>query len=327
MANSERTDLRVFLPLQPDEDMGDVSNLVSALFPAGQTRLRRLFVCRPLQADLFLPEMSFSLPEIARLELEAQMSAAHQARLCVQPLVDQGFRVESDVVTGAPVPEILREMNLWQADFCLVRARRPDADDNRLGALAAALLHQANTPVMTYRRVPDGYRMKRVLIATDFSDASRRSADWGLALAQAAGAEAHLLHVLARQANRSRLDEKALVAVATEEIERWRKRANPRFPRPATDAHVITAETPAEGILEFARDLGFDLTVLAGTGRSAFWSVVLGSNARSVVRLSDTPVTVIPSSNRVPVESFLEKLHRPDAVRRVHSAGAAAVLP
>lgn len=314
-------ELRIFLPLEPEEPMTDLTNLVPALFPPTVTRLKRLYVCRPLQADLFLPEMSYALPEIARLELEAQVAACHQSRLAAQPLVNLGYRVESDVVQGAPIPELLREIGMWRADLVVVRARRSRADDERLGALTLSLLQQATCPVLTHRKVPEGFKARRILVATDFSPASRLSADWGLALAEATGAEVHLLYVLARHADRSGIDESSLVAIARQEIERWRSGADPVFPRPYTDAHVVRAETPAEGILNFASDSSFDLIVLAGTGRSAFWAVVLGSNARTVARLSETPVLVIPSSNRVLAESFVKK------IKGAHAPEPAAAAP
>jgi nucleotide-binding universal stress UspA family protein len=302
-----RNEIRVFLPLEPEEPMTDLVNLIPALLPPQITRLKRLYVCRPLQADLFLPEMSYALPEIAQLELEAQIAASHQSRLAAQPLVRLGYPVESDVALGHPIPELLREISLWRSDLVVVRARKASADDQRLGALTLALLQNATCPVLVHRNVPSGYKAKRILIATDFSAASRVSADWGLGIAESAGAEAHLLYVLARQADRSGIDEASLVSIANQEIERWRHPAD-GLSRPYTDAHVIRAETPAEGILQFSRDGDFDMVVLAGTGRSAFWAVVLGSNARTVARLSDVPVLLVPTSNRVLAQSFTRKL-------------------
>lgn len=312
-------EIRVFLPLEPGDPMTDLLHLLPAAFPPHLTRLKRLFVSRPLQIDLYLPEMSFALPEITEIELEARINASHQSRLAAQPLVNLGYRVESDVVQGGPIPELLSEIGRWHADFVVVRARRHDADDERLGALTHALLQQATCPVLVHRSVPAGFKTRRILIATDFSAASRLSADWGLAMAKATGSEAHLLYVLARHADRSGIDESSLLAIANEEIDRWLGQATAALPRPYTDAHVVKAESPAQGILQFATDLEFDLIVLAGTGRSAFWSVVLGSNARTVARLSKIPVLVVPNSNRILAESFVRKL---EASRVREPAGA-----
>jgi nucleotide-binding universal stress UspA family protein len=155
--------------------------------------------------------------------------------------------------------------------------------------------------------VPEDWRLRRVLIATDFSEASRASADWGMAIAAAAGAEAHLLYILAHHGTR-RLDSGTLLRAGTDEIARWRAHLTPGFGIPVSDAHVISAEFPAEGILNFARESSFDLVALAGTGRSAMSGLLLGSNARTVVRDADRPVLLVPTHSRVEPGAAIAKL-------------------
>jgi nucleotide-binding universal stress UspA family protein len=155
--------------------------------------------------------------------------------------------------------------------------------------------------------VPPGYSARRILIATDLSESSRASADWGMALAEWTGAEAHLLYVIARHGTR-RIDPDVFRQAGSEEIARWRSALDPAFARPITDVHVITAEYPSEGILNFASDSSFDLIVLAGTGRTALGSMLLGSNARAVVRWSGCPVFLVPSANRVSAATVLAKM-------------------
>jgi nucleotide-binding universal stress UspA family protein len=308
MSESSENELRLFLPLEPDDDLKEISRLIPALFPPAVTRLRRLFVCRPIQLDLYMPEMYYSLPEVAQLNLEAQLAAAHQSREAIMPLVERGYRAESDVVQGQPIAEILRDIAAWRSDVAVIRTRRRGSGADRLGNLTSALLHKAPCPVLTFDHVPEDYKIRRILIATDFSEASRKAADWGMVLADAANAEAHLLYVMARHANRTRISEDKLAQAGAEEIARWRKSISPDFPRLSTDAHVQRAETPAEGILQFAREEEFDLIVIAGTGRSALAAVLLGSNAQTVIRLSPVPVFVLPSESRVNPESLREKL-------------------
>jgi nucleotide-binding universal stress UspA family protein len=83
---------------------------------------------------------------------------------------------------------------------------------------------------------------------------------------------------------------------------------------------VIAAETPAEGILAFARERESDLIVLSAMGVSAVRAILLGSNTRKVVRGSASPVLVIPASNRVTAEDFLGKAleaPRPEAAQQI----------
>lgn len=85
------------------------------------------------------------------------------------------------------------------------------------------------------------------------------------------------------------------------------RRVDPVLQRPLQAARVITASNPAEGILSFARENECDLIVLSATGASLVRAILVGANARKVVRASACPVLVIPASNRVAVDSVLER--------------------
>src|SRR5262249_56294409 len=116
----------------------------------------------------------------------------------VNPRAGAGCEVSADIVGGAPAEEILREASLWHADLVAVRTRSASVTDRRVGNMASALIQHGTCPILTYLAVPAGYRLRRVLIPVDFSRASRATVPWGLALADLAGAEAVLLHVIGR---------------------------------------------------------------------------------------------------------------------------------
>lgn len=312
---NDEAKLAVVLPLEPEEDNEDVYRLVRAVLRPEKTRLRRIYVWRPMWSDVFLPEGAYVVPEINRAELEAELAAGDLFLRAGAPFEDLGYTVESDLLKGSPTSEVLREIERSRADLAIVRVRRDKAEDARLGGMASALLHHATCPVLLHRDVAKDYAVRRVLIATDFSQASRNSAAWGLAFAETLGAEAHLLYVVTDRKGTGLAGKTRLVELATEEIARWRGGWDPRFPRPVTDAHVISAAHPAEGVLEFAEDLAFDLVVLGATGRSAAWAVLLGSTARTVIRRSRCPVLAIPASSRVPAEAFLSKVASVPAAR------------
>ncbi len=293
--------------MKPKDDVGEVERLLSALLPPEATHLRRLYVHRPVEADVFIPETYPRLPEIAQLEFDAENATRVETEHEMRPLAADGFAVSAEVVRGNPTEEILREASFWRSDLVVARTRSAAAQDRKIGGMAAALLHHATCGVLLHRELPADYRIRRILIPTDFSRASRESADWGLALADLTGAQPYLLHVIARWNNRHGIHQDELLRLATEELERWRARVSPILPRPVEQAQVIEAATPAEGILSFAREKECDLTVVSATGMSAVRAVLLGSNTRKVVRASACPILVLPTSNRVQVESFLER--------------------
>jgi nucleotide-binding universal stress UspA family protein len=302
-----KEELRVLLPSKPQDDLGDVQRLLSAMLPARATHVRRLYVYRPVEADFYIPEVYPRFQELAQLELDAETATRVESEQKIKPLVAAGFRVSAEVVRGTPTEEIFREASIWRADLVAVRTRSLAAEDHRIGGMASALLYHATCPVLTHHAVPAGYRLRRILIATDFSKSSRKSADWGLALAEITGAEPTLLHVIARWNSRHGIHQDELLAIATQELERWRARVDPVLSRPVKEARVIEASTPAEGILSFAKQHDFDLIVLSATGASAVRAILVGANTRKVVRASVCPVFVVPASNRASVGSFLER--------------------
>lgn len=56
------------------------------------------------------------------------------------------------------------------------------------------------------------------------------------------------------------------------------------------DVQVVSAESPAKGIVEYAKEHGVDLIALSTHGRTGFRRLALGSVAEEVLRLSPVPV-------------------------------------
>ncbi len=307
MTNPARQEVRVLLPANPEDDLQDVFRVLRAVLPASVTHVRRLYIHRPVEADFYIPETYSRYREIAELESDAENATRVETEREMKLFADEGFKVSADVIRGMPTEEILREASSWRADLVGVRTRSLAAQDHRIGGMASALLHHATCPVLTHHAVPEGFRLRRVLIPTDFSAASRQSVDWALALAELTGAEPILLHVIARRASRHGISPDELLGIAMGELERWRARLDPVAPGLVREARVTAAETPAEGILSFARERDCDLIAVSATGVSAVRAILLGSNTRRIVRASAVPVLVIPSSNRVAAEAFLSK--------------------
>jgi nucleotide-binding universal stress UspA family protein len=284
--------------------------------PSSRTHVHRLYVHRPVRADFFIPDAYARATEIAQLELDAENATRIETEREMKPLAGDGFGVSAEVIRGTPAEEILREANFSRADLIAVRTRSAAAHDRKIGGMASALLHHAPCGVLTYGKVPDGYRVRRILIPTDFSPSARQSTDWGLALAEITGAKPVFLHVIAQWHNRHGIDQDELARMAGQELKRWKSSLDP-IRRRSLESRVITAGNPAEGILSFARERGCDLIVLSAKGTSAVEATLLGSNTRKVVRAAECPVFVVPTGISRTVEEFLEKsrgLARPGTV-------------
>jgi nucleotide-binding universal stress UspA family protein len=140
---------------------------------------------------------------------------------------------------------------------------------------------------------------KRILAATDFSEASRDAFDLARSLAREAGADLVVTHTCEvptytdfvapidlitplTEVARSKLDE-LLLSVRAE--------------HPGAKG-VVKVGVPWEQILAVAAEVGADLIVMGTHGRRGFAHAILGSVAERVVRLS--PIPVLTARSRAP---------------------------
>lgn len=131
-------------------------------------------------------------------------------------------------------------------------------------------------------------RVKRILVATDLSARSHRAlrrAGW---LAEEAGSELVLLHVVDdRQAQRLiDID----VAESRKIVDTWiTSRAVPQAVRCRS---VISAGKPHMGIIEAAKGIDADLIVM-GSHRKRFRDLFLGTTVERVIREASVPVLMV----------------------------------
>jgi nucleotide-binding universal stress UspA family protein len=162
-------------------------------------------------------------------------------------------------------------------------------------------------------------RLNNILVATDFSAASEAALNYGRDLARTFGATLHVVHVTddvmirfagegtmtflpnlqteVENSARNRID-----ALVTDE-DRSQLRAK---------SVIRTSLSPAEPIVEYAKEHSVDLIVMGTHGRKALAHLLMGSVAERVVRTAPCPVLTV----RHPEHEFLV----PDALVSVAKA-------
>jgi universal stress protein A len=134
--------------------------------------------------------------------------------------------------------------------------------------------------------------LKRILVATDFGDASEAAMDYGRALAQTFGASLHLLHVMENPFLRPvQADPSQLKAAAAKRLGE-RLTDDDRAALHAT-AVLETSDHPAEEIVKYAKAHNLDLIVMGTHGRGAVAQLLVGSVAERVVRTAPCPVLTV----------------------------------
>jgi nucleotide-binding universal stress UspA family protein len=129
-------------------------------------------------------------------------------------------------------------------------------------------------------RPVDATHVRRVLFATDFSEASASAAQTARAFARKFAAELHVLHAVASPTVEEPLEEVERVALELAEG------------RPSIAACVRGG--PAEAIVAYTIRHAIDLVVVGTHGRTGPTRALLGSVAERVVRTSPVPVVTVP---------------------------------
>ena len=146
---------------------------------------------------------------------------------------------------------------------------------------------------------------KKIMVATDGSETSMRTAKLAISLARLAGGRVAAIYVvdisrLAQLPGYTTLPglSERLMGLMFKEGEE----ATSEIGEMASDAGVpfekIIAEgNPSEEILRQCKDSGTDLLVIGSIGRTGLEKIMLGSVAEKVVRNSKVPVLIVPGKS------------------------------
>lgn len=143
--------------------------------------------------------------------------------------------------------------------------------------------------------------IKDVLVATDFSAPSDTALNYARAMARSFGATLHVLHVFEPLWITSADVVGGGVALATM-IQGLEDTARKQLEEAVTEedrrelhatSAMVTSESPAREIANYAHDQKVDLVVIGTHGRSGISRMLIGSVAEKVVRLAPCPVLTV----------------------------------
>jgi len=137
--------------------------------------------------------------------------------------------------------------------------------------------------------------LKKILHASDGSEAADKAFAFALEMAKSNGAELHMVCV----------EEMQLVPGTREEVIGEKELANGKFAdvveragKTAGDqgvnleSHLLVGH-PVKAISEFVRENGFDALVIGFVGHSQLYGMLIGGTAERLVRLSPCSVIVV----------------------------------
>lgn len=261
--------------------------------------------------------------DIDRFEHSLRRDADRRLADWLIPLRDAGVPLQHETLVGRPFVELIHAVQQEEHDVVMLGTRGLSKLGRfLLGSTASRLVRKCPCPVWTVKPEHCG-KLQSLLVATDFSETSRRALDLAAALAGPLGAVIHLLHVLNLD------DYRGLAGTPPDNADLLRRRRRLRRGISAqldqlldslpsgcqATAHMANGE-PWKQIVNGARRLDADLIVMGCVGRSGVAGLLLGNTAERVLHAGDRSVlTVKPEGFVCPISPVSRRLHPADAPR------------
>jgi nucleotide-binding universal stress UspA family protein len=278
--------------LCPIELTGDSIEALRYAITLAQTYEAKLYICHCYE------RMTLTQAEcLTKIRQGIEQILNEQSEPATQPAI----ACEVVLLEGEPASTIPRAAAERRVDLIVMRSRRRPLAAALLGSTAEAICRTAPCPVLVthldeheWEGVKMGdLKLRRILIAHDFSNDSELALSYGLLLAQEYQAEVHLLHVLPDAAAPALVTAPSNEAAAFHQASRRLQYAVPAeaFLWCQIKQAVRTGQ-PYREILAYAEDYAIDLICLGAHGAGFSMRALFGSNADRVLRQAPCPVLI-----------------------------------
>jgi Universal stress protein UspA and related nucleotide-binding proteins len=143
--------------------------------------------------------------------------------------------------------------------------------------------------------------MIKILIPTDFSEASKKAIYYGMHLAKKLEAEIHLVNMIhvetfthAAVAVHMTIVEEQVRKMAQREMEKLVSELGKQFSTLRLITAILQGEYLHHTLRSYANETGQDLIIMGTRGASGILGDILGSNAADMIAHSSVPVLAIP---------------------------------
>lgn len=183
-----------------------------------------------------------------------------------------------DLVEGEPLAELLRLSRDHDLVVMGAHGQHP-FDDVFLGGTAGRLVRRSTVPVLTVRETCTVTSVRRLLVASDFGEASLTAWSYATELARRGGLKLVLAHVTdGREADASAAT-RALETLSAGRAERL----------------AVRSGSPIDVLPAIAQDVGADAIVVGLRRQGRVAGLLLGSRADALLRSSAVPILSVPS--------------------------------
>lgn len=160
-----------------------------------------------------------------------------------------------------------------------------------LGSVAEKVLRLAHTPVLIVEDESDVDDFKKILVTTDFSENAAIAYPYAKIVAEKAGADLDLVHVISfdqlddeeeGSISLSNLREKRIKVLEKEHFHSLKGKVNSTV--------IVSQDSPHEAIFNHVKENNYNLIVMATVGRTGINYLMMGSTTANLVRHVNTAV-------------------------------------
>jgi nucleotide-binding universal stress UspA family protein len=235
-------------------------------------------------------DMDAFLRRDAEKRLEALTKAARK----------RGARPRALLLQGSPSDALRRAASSRRADLLVLGTHGLTGLARFfIGSLAARIVATSPCPVLSVRRFRGSGKPRRILFATDFSEASRAAWKLALRLARANRARLRVVHVVSPLAlgQGVRWAYAEAEAQARSDARRRLRDLREQARKAGASAEVLLLRAvPHEGIVRAARSMKDGWIVMGTHGRTGAAAAFVGSVASRVVATAPCPVLTVRSA-------------------------------
>jgi len=159
-----------------------------------------------------------------------------------------------------------------------------------LGSVAEKVLRLAHVPVLVVEEESKTAPIKRMLVTTDFSENSAAAFPYARDIAKASGARIDLVHIISYEQFEDEEASDSFVSLRKKRLELLAKEHFHDISEQLNLEVVVSSDTPHEAIFKRAKEISYNLLVMATVGRTGIDYLMMGSTTANVVRHVNTAV-------------------------------------
>lgn len=216
--------------------------------------------------------------------------------------VEEQYLNEPKVALGNPAQAIVEESEEY--DMIVMNTHgRTGFTRFFLGSVSEKVLRLAHTPVLIVNQERELAGLQRIMVTTDFSERSKDAFPYVKMIAQKAGSEVEMVHILSLDTQDADQPEDTVLSLREQRLRVLAKEELHEISDQLETKVIISSETPHEAIYNYNLNNPHDLIVMSTVGRTGIKYLMMGSTTANVVRHVNSAVLSVNPKKREEVEN------------------------